>query len=955
VDEWSQQLHENQRWQLRGAGSVGGESVDIQGFLAPAGALVGGGPVEHELEITIGEISLRSAGTIQDVATGQGADIDLRVHGPEIARIFSFLGLPPSSSGPFDFGLSLDTEGQLTRLNIDGDLGELRAYAQGELDRLVAPSQGRIQGRLEGPDLARLGRAFGLEGLVPTAYALDADVGFEPGRVRFRLFELDMPSDRLSVLGVLGTGQGLAGTDLDVTAHSDEPGRWAGAFGRPARDIGAATLTGRLLSDANGQGTIRARVEHDGSTLTVDGQLGKLGEALQPDLNVDLHSEDPRALAGLFGDFALPAVALDVRGGIARRDGLLVLKKADISLGAHRAQLDGRFNPAVPFSDTEIDLEVRSPNAAELGRMFGREGLPAAPFTLTGRVSRPGQRIRFDGVRLDLAGHSVRVDGLLNPGEKFAGSEFEVQLETPDVAALALLFGREGLPPEPMTLSGVLKPDGKGLQFKTQQGRVGDIRLAVDGRIPNLDQPLTLEGSFDIGLPSLSLLSFLAPKARLPDLPFSATGELQNRQDTTQLRNVRLTLGTSTVDLSGELQPDRSFDLSIEAGGPDTTALQHWLGEVPASGPFSLRTRAIGNPRAFQLADIDAQLGRSRAGGELAIGLGAPKTISGRLASPYLDLRNWSSRAEAKEQPSEPGPSSAFVFDDTEVMWIEDYGIEADVGLTVSELDLGNTQLLDIELGFLLTPNRLELDPFTWRGERGGALSGHAVLDDSGARPVLNVEMSGEELRLGLTTGPDQDPATIPAVDLLFSLHGTGVTRREMASSLDGKVRVSVGPGLIASAGIDLLFSDFLSQLFDDLNPLAETSDYTRLECAVWAADILAGRVAVDPMVTHLEQFTIFSKGGINLQTEKIDLSFNTKPRKGLGITPGTVINTLIKVGGTLKKPAIEIDPAGAIVGGTTAVATAGLSIVAKSFSDRFLSSKDPCGDARKELEKRDR
>ena len=197
--------------------------------------------------------------------------------------------------------------------------------------------------------------------------------------------------------------------------------------------------------------------------------------------------------------------------------------------------------------------------------------------------------------------------------------------------------------------------------------------------------------------------------------------------------------------------------------------------------------------------------------------------------------------------------------------------------------------------------------------------------------------------------------ATIPPVEMLLSLHGTGVTRREMASSLDGKVRAFGGPGLVASAGIDLFFSDFLSELFKTLNPVAETSDYTRLECLVWGADIVAGRVTMDPMVTHLEQFTIFSKGGVNLQTEKIDLSFNTKPRQGLGITPGTVINTLIKVGGTLKKPAIEIDPAGAIVGGTAAVATAGLSIVAKSFSDRFLSSKDPCGDARKELEKRDR
>jgi hypothetical protein len=126
------------------------------------------------------------------------------------------------------------------------------------------------------------------------------------------------------------------------------------------------------------------------------------------------------------------------------------------------------------------------------------------------------------------------------------------------------------------------------------------------------------------------------------------------------------------------------------------------------------------------------------------------------------------------------------------------------------------------------------------------------------------------------------------------------------------------------------------------------------MDCSVIAADIVAGNVAVEPAILHFEGLTIISKGTIDLRSEKVNLSFNTKPRKGLGITPGTVINTLVKVGGTLKAPAIELDPAGAIVSGTLGFATAGLSVVAKGFADRFLGSKDPCGDARKEIEKRD-
>ena len=101
-------------------------------------------------------------------------------------------------------------------------------------------------------------------------------------------------------------------------------------------------------------------------------------------------------------------------------------------------------------------------------------------------------------------------------------------------------------------------------------------------------------------------------------------------------------------------------------------------------------------------------------------------------------------------------------------------------------------------------------------------------------------------------------------------------------------------------------------------------------------------------------QLSMFSLGTIDLRTEKLDINFNTKPRTGIGLSAGVLINPLTKVGGTLASPSIELDPKGTMVSGSVAVATGGLSLLAKSFTDRFLSSKDPCGDARKEIEKRD-
>ena len=80
-----------------------------------------------------------------------------------------------------------------------------------------------------------------------------------------------------------------------------------------------------------------------------------------------------------------------------------------------------------------------------------------------------------------------------------------------------------------------------------------------------------------------------------------------------------------------------------------------------------------------------------------------------------------------------------------------------------------------------------------------------------------------------------QDIDTIAETDILLDLTGSGRTQREMAASLNGKVRFYSGPGIVAASGVSMLFSDFLTELFSTLNPFAENSPYTELECTVAA------------------------------------------------------------------------------------------------------------------------
>ena len=104
--------------------------------------------------------------------------------------------------------------------------------------------------------------------------------------------------------------------------------------------------------------------------------------------------------------------------------------------------------------------------------------------------------------------------------------------------------------------------------------------------------------------------------------------------------------------------------------------------------------------------------------------------------------------------------------------------------------------------------------------------------------------------------------------------------------------------------------------------------------------------------MSQTDKMTVVAKGEVDLQTENIHFVFNTKLRKGIGISASMVVNPFVSVTGTLLKPVVGLDPAAVVVKGTVAVATVGISLLVKSLADRFLSSKDPCGDALKKSRK---
>ena len=106
--------------------------------------------------------------------------------------------------------------------------------------------------------------------------------------------------------------------------------------------------------------------------------------------------------------------------------------------------------------------------------------------------------------------------------------------------------------------------------------------------------------------------------------------------------------------------------------------------------------------------------------------------------------------------------------------------------------------------------------------------------------------------------------------------------------------------------------------------------------------DIVDGQATVKPVLMQSEKVTVTANGKVDLHTEELTVDFNTRPREGIGVSPGMFTNPFIKLEGTLASPRIAIGAKGA-ASGAVAAATAGVSVVAKGVMDRARGEADPC------------
>jgi len=82
----------------------------------------------------------------------------------------------------------------------------------------------------------------------------------------------------------------------------------------------------------------------------------------------------------------------------------------------------------------------------------------------------------------------------------------------------------------------------------------------------------------------------------------------------------------------------------------------------------------------------------------------------------------------------------------------------------------------------------------------------------------------------------------------------------------------------------------------------------------------------------------------INFKTEDLRMAVRTTPRRALSVSMGELINPYVQIVGTLAAPRLAVDEKGVLISGGAAIATGGLTLLARGIWDRLSRSGDPCG-----------
>jgi len=932
--------------------------LDLVASIAPLGD-----SMQLVINGDVGEFALDVSGQFQDLQALENVSLRVAASGPSAGTLVRLFGNPNVPPDPFSIVAEFTREGPAINVeNLTVNVGKTRFAAKARISDMTRPARSSVALHIDGPDVGRFNRLLGLPGKLTGPFDMDIEVEPQPDGNATASMAANARDFQLTITGTVVDTPDLSGTTLRV-------------------DLGGAdlrTITNALgVEDVPSQpfelGVDLERVPEgvslsDGS-MSIGGDRASFGgivgnAPLEADTNLAFEVQGPdlgRTLAAFGIDVGeLPSARYLASGRVRRVDNGFAIEDGHAQLGADSAYVSGLIGEEPLERDTNLRFDVVAADLKKTLASFGVEvdALPPGKFVTGGEIRSRGSQFELRGVNASFAGARASLSGQLGSMPSLNGTDVTVEVKGDDLTRLL---------PEDDNFAKLNKP----FRVATRVRMTADT-LSLRGaevELPGLDAT----AAFDIGMKPVMGRGSFSVDANSPDLvPLVPAEYAVFQTETVPLRlktsgrwdeqnwtltELDLGLAKGTLVGGGTIGRPPNYDgtdLKVDLNIGNLRPLSVFAGRELPADTAHLKFHLLGSRGLMRLERFEGRIGDSDIAGNFSLRHADVPEIEIKLASRRLNLGPYMPKDEDGADEEEPAPEQPKerLIPDTPIPMEELKKFTATVDIDIAEIDIGVKEFRDVVLLGSLADGTLSVEQFGVRNNLGGSLRGNFELRPVGDTASLTLDVAGSNLLLGTPATTAEGLAALPRYDLDTILVGSGATVRELAASLSGYLRMVGGEGRLKSSALRFFTGDFLSEVLTTVNPFAKTDPYTNFQCAVVLVQVEEGKATGAPiLVAQTDRLRILAEADIDLGTEKFDALISTVPQKGLGLSVTDLVNPFTKISGTFAKPTLTLDPEGALIEGGAAVATAGLSILAKRFKQRFIDDKDACGKALKEAE----
>ena len=960
--------------------------LTLEGTLGPIIAWIEPGhPLPANLTAGASGATVNVKGDIGDPINFKDLAFTVTVEGPSIPEIVKLVGVTDMPElGAFKLEAKVaDPKGKLALEGFDlhvgsGELAEISL--NGAIKDLLALGGINLNFTVRGKDAAKL-RAFGLPApLTRGAFSASGRI-FDPKVGVYSVNHLRIAVGENEIGGRL---------DLNLTA---KPQYLTAKLTSRKCALGPYNLEAKLTGPTDQLALEKLDLQIGTEDLAVVSLNGAIKDLLKLDgvnLNFRVRGKDLANLKKLSGQ------PLPVRGAFSASGQVIVpahnnFKIPNLKIAVGKNHIAGsldlnrrgqRPRLSAVLSCQNFDLaSILTPDIAKLNWAKALSDLKT--FKLSAKLAGFAEELTVEDVDFQAGTQKlaeVTLKGSIEDLSAQRGINLKFAVRGKNVANLEKFIGR------PLPIEGAFAVSGQVADPAAKVYKVSDLKIVlgennlagwVDLNLAGQQIRLATELSTQrFNLQPVSIPA-IEPLTRIPDWgPLKLSVKLAGSCDKFTVENLDLNLGSEELVelmLKGtikDLLAQQGVKLEFAVRGKNLANLKKMGGpSLPFQGPFNFSGQLVDPvPRIYKIPSLKVVMGDSNSSGSVELNLATQRPkVTVALSSQKMDLRPLLVKAEekgtAKDTPAKPDKKRDRVF--SSEPWSLDglKRVDADIKIRDKQVLLPRLALDDMTVDILLKDGNLTIEPIKFM-IGGGSANGRFNLGSQDKPSSLAMEMKIDQLDLGPMLDELGYQRTLEGtLDTDVTLAGSGNSLADLMAGLNGGISIVMKDGQVASEYLYLLQDIFGTDVLRLINPFKKKETQTKVNCCVNDINIKDG-LAECKLLLDTDQTSIFGVGDVDLRTEKLDLGIKPVPKKGYGHDSVAKVSFSFmelsrpfELGGTLAHPSLALDLTRTffMLGKAVGAVALGPYGIAAFFVDVFLGKKDPCLEALKALEKKNK